>query len=223
MNPNPIRRASIARYSLADSVYESLLEAIVTRQLPSGAELNAVLLAEQLDVSRTPVVEAIRRLTADGLVRTSPGRKAHVARFTAKEIREIYELRTLLEGEAAHRAASRIDPEVVRDLRQRANDLASSREELNWCQQAIQFDIRFHDAVAASCGNSRLHADVARYRLLVRAFCQLTATENNLRDALKEHLEILAALEAGDSEAARQATVKHIETRLHSVLDVISE
>ena len=81
--------APIARTSLADSVYETVLEGIVSGSLAAGAELNEVALARQLDVSRTPVHEALRRLMADGLVAMVGHRRLQGAALTREEIGEV--------------------------------------------------------------------------------------------------------------------------------------
>jgi DNA-binding GntR family transcriptional regulator len=81
---------------LVESIYETLLEAIVSGRLALGSELNSVGLAKQLDVSRTPLREALRLLERDGLVHLTENHKARVANFSTDDIREIYEVRLLV-------------------------------------------------------------------------------------------------------------------------------
>ncbi|HEY1784715.1 MAG TPA: GntR family transcriptional regulator [Pirellulales bacterium] len=207
------------RMSLADSVYETLLEAILSGQLAEGAELNAVLLAKQLDVSRTPVQQAIRRLEADCLAVELPGRKARVAQLTTADIREVYRMRRLLESEAAALASQTMADDVLELLRQEASMLAATVDRPDWTSRAIDYDIKFHDLVATASGNRRLAGDIGRYRLLVRGFCRMTGTIANLQAAFAEHMEILAALEAHDAVKARAAMARHIELRLQNVLE----
>jgi len=135
------------------------------------------------------------------------------------DVIEIYELRKQLEGAAAELAASRITEEALRDLRQQATPLASRNSEVDWPAQAIEFDLRFHDVLAAAAGNRRLAEDIARYRRLVRCFCRLTCNDANLQSAFAEHLAILAALEHRKPAAARKAMIEHIARRLDAVLD----
>jgi DNA-binding GntR family transcriptional regulator len=211
-------RAAINRLSLADGVYETLLEAIVSGSLSCGMELNEVSLAKQLEVSRTPVHEAIRRLAADGLIEIGPNRKASVVSFRHDEIAEVYEMRALLESEAARRAAERIDDALIEKLRAAADELSLSSYSLDWREQALAFDIRFHEAIAFAAGNDRLRQDIARYRLLVRALCRITGTLDNLRAALVEHQEILEHIARHDGPGAADAMRRHIERRLTAVL-----
>src|SRR2546423_5792926 len=107
----------IERTRLSDAVYETLLEAIISGRLASGSIVSEVSLAKQLDVSRTPVHDALRQLAKDGLVEQRPGRRAIITTFTKEDIHDIYEMRKLLEGESARRAALRIDRATLGQLR----------------------------------------------------------------------------------------------------------
>lgn len=209
---------AISRASLADSVYETLLEAMIHGRLSAGVELNEVALARQLDVSRTPVHEALRRLVADGLVKACGRRRLCVAALSHDEVREVYAMRRLLEGAAAERAAPRIADEVLAGLRRTADALFADTRAVDWTARALQYDLAFHDAIAAACDNGRLRDDIARYRLLVRGLCRMTGTLDNLHAALVEHAAILDALEARDGRAAREAMAAHIDARLACVL-----
>lgn len=208
----------ITRTSLAEAVYETLLECIVTGQLASGTELSELALAEQFDVSRTPVHDALRRLAYDGLVEQQSNRKARVARFTPDEMVEVYGMRSLLEAGAAALAAKRLSDDQLSEMRRAADALAAAEDEVDWPARAIEFDLWFHGQIAQAAGNRRLERDIGRYRQLIRGLCRMTGTRANLRAALAEHLAVLAALEARDAAAARDAMSCHIEARLESVL-----
>jgi DNA-binding GntR family transcriptional regulator len=218
----PSLTTSIARTSLADSVYETLLQAIVSGRLPSGTVLTSVDLAQQLDVSRTPVQEALRRLAGDGLVDCTTGRRATVASFAKAEIIEIYEMRRVLEGETAARAATRVPAVDAGGLRRQIESLLGSAGRLNWAAEALESDVLFHEWLSQAAGNRRLEDDIRRYRLLVRSFCRMVGSVENLTAAAREHLAILDAVERREGEAARQAMHAHIDARLDSVLREIT-
>lgn len=209
---------TLRRSSLTDGVYESLLEAIVTGRLSPGAELNAVTLSRELDVSRTPVTEALRRLEHDGLVEHVTNRKSRVARFTRRDVIELYEVRKHLEAASAEGASRSMSDDVLQELSREFALLDAQRDAIDWPARAIAFDVHFHDRIAEASGNSRLRDDIARYRLLVRSFCRLTGRTSNLDHAFAEHGEILAALQRRDPAAARHAMIVHIEKRLAAVL-----
>jgi DNA-binding GntR family transcriptional regulator len=209
----------IAKTSLAESVYQRILEAILSGSLAGGMELSEVALAAELGVSRTPVHEALLRLAADGLVEDLVSRQARVARFTREDVVEIYDMRRVLEPAAAERAAGRLDREQLAELRSAAKSLLAGNGKRDWANRAIEFDLQFHQTLAAAAGNKRLQAEIAKYRRLVRAFCRATGDRDNLQQALREHLKILDALNARDGAAARQAMIAHIDARLRCVLE----
>lgn len=208
----------IERTSLAASVYQTVLEAILGGGLTAGAELNEVTLARELGVSRTPVHEALRRLAADGLVVQLANRRVRVAAFDRQDIVEIYEMRQVLECAAAERSARRMDRAELAELCREADALAASSGARNWTTRALDFDVRFHAALAAAAGNERLRADITKYRHLVRAFCRLSGSTTNLRAAVAEHRQIMDTLEARDARGARRAMAAHIDARLRAVL-----
>ncbi|MBX9677279.1 MAG: GntR family transcriptional regulator [Gemmataceae bacterium] len=200
----------IERARLSDSVYETLLEAILSGRLASGTIVSEVSLAKQLDVSRTPVHDALRQLAKDGLVEQRAGRRAVIATFSKEDVYDIFEMRKLLETEAARRAATRIDRTTLANLRAVADDLASDRKAAHWMTKWIDFDEQFHDAIAKAAGSQRLWQDIVRYRLLHRGFNKMSTNVDSLQQALAEHIGILDALEKRDPEAAASAMLTHV-------------
>ncbi|MFT5525346.1 MAG: DNA-binding GntR family transcriptional regulator [Pirellulaceae bacterium] len=194
--------------SLAESVYESLLEGIIVGQLCPGMFLSAAKLSEKLEVSRTPIHDALWMLAGDGLVEIQPGRRARVSKFGRDDVWEVFEMRKYLEGLAAELAAGRMDERQFRPLRSAAEDL--KQQSVDWTLKWSAFDEQFHQVIAESSGNRRLADDIARYRLLHRGFNRVSADYESLQQALQEHLEILAALETHDSQRARAAMSAHI-------------
>ncbi len=208
----------VTRTSLADTAYEAILDAILSGRIPAGEEVSEVSLAADLGISRTPVAHAVQKLAAVGLIDRPAGKQPRVARFDRDEVRELYEMRELLESEAAARAATRLVPEQLEALVADAEKLAAAGRTGGWADRAIAFDIRFHDELAAASGNSRLCDQIRQYRLLVRAFCRSTGRKENLSAALEEHRRILAALTARNPVASRVAMTDHIAARKKVVL-----
>src|SRR5580698_6468029 len=116
----------IERTRLSDAVYETLLEAIISGKLASGSIVSEVSLAKQLEVSRTPVHDALRQLAKDGLVEQRAGRRAIITTFSKEDVFDIFEMRKLLEGEAARRAAPRMDRATIARLRNMGEDLRTN-------------------------------------------------------------------------------------------------
>lgn len=196
---------------LSDAVYETLLEAILRGRLATGEVVSEVALAQKLQVSRTPVHDALRQLAKDGLVRQEANRRAVIASFTAEDIYDIFEMRKILEGEAARRAATRIGPQVLAELRRMMGDLKADPEAPNWITRWADFDDAFHSAIAAAAGSPRLAQDISRYRMLHRGINKLSTTVEALQQAMAEHEAILEALDARNAKASHAAMINHLQ------------
>jgi DNA-binding GntR family transcriptional regulator len=196
---------------LSDAVYETLFGAIVSGRLAPGAIVSEVSLARQMEVSRTPVHDALRQLAKDGLVEQQAGRRAVIASFTREDVADIFEMRKILECEAAKRAATRIDRATLATLRAMADDLKSSRNQPDWLLLWSAFDEAFHEAIAKASGSRRLGYDIIRYRTLHRGFNKWNNNVENLQQALDEHVRILDALERRDPDAAAKGMLEHIQ------------
>lgn len=196
--------------TLVETVYQTLLERIVSGDLPSNTVLSEVAVARDLGVSRTPVHDALRQLAKDGLIEQASGRRAKVAPFTGDDVFEIFEMRKFLEGPAAELAATRMDRRQLIPLRAAAEALRASIGSPDWTAQWAEVDDAFHDAIAQASGNKRLWHDISTYRLLHLGFNKLATTEDVLVAALTEHDAILDALESQDGAAARDAMLAHL-------------
>ena len=211
-------KAPIPRKSLRDSVYQMLLDGILSGQLSSGQELNEVSLAKKFGVSRTPVHEAIRQLTLEGLIEQTTANKSSVVALNSHGVREIYEMRKILEVAAVKRAACNIKASQLNKLIESAELLKCALEDDDWANQALDLDLKFHELIAEASGNKRLINEINRYRLLVRAFCRITGNRLNLMDALEEHLVILNSIKSGNVNEAANAMSSHIDARRDAVL-----
>lgn len=195
---------------LSDVVYETLLEAVLAGRLAPGTVVSEVALARQLEVSRTPVHDALKQLAKDGLVDQRANHRAVVAQFTPEDVHDIFEMRKLLEGEAARRAAERMDRPTLARLRATATALRRGRHKPDWLTRWVDFDEEFHHEIAKASGSRRLWQDIARYRLFHRSFNKLATNVEVLQQALDEHCRILDALEHRDPDAAARQMVEHI-------------
>ena len=208
----------IPRQSLRDSVHQMLLEGILSGRLASGQELREVSLAKEFGVSRTPVHDAIRQLTLEGLIEQTATNKSRVVALDSKCVKEIYEMRKILEVAAVKRSSSKMNPKQLEKLFESAELLKCALDDQDWANRALDLDIKFHELIAEASGNERLNIEIKRYRLLLRAFCRITGNRLNLMDALEEHLMILNALRSGNEIAAANAMAAHIDARRDAVL-----
>lgn len=197
-------------HRLSEVVYQALLEAILNGSLSPGEVVSELALSRSLGISRTPVHDALRQLVQDGLVQQEPNRRAVVAHFMADDIREIFEIRALLEGESVALAAQRIDRPTLLRMRSTSESLEASWGQPGWVERWADYDEEFHGAIARSCGNRRLCQEVLRYRTLHKGLNRMHTSSECLHHALVEHLRILDALDARQPEAARESMLAHI-------------
>lgn len=200
----------LADEALSEVVYQRLLEAILTGKYPQDAVLSELGLARELQVSRTPVHDALRQLAKDGLVVRQRNCRARVAGLTSDDVFEVFEMRKLLEGPAAELAAARMDARQLLPLQAFAAELRTAPRGRAWTARWAEFDDQFHSTIATASGNRRLAQDIHRYRLLHKGFNRMATEPSGLQQALAEHLSILEALAARDGRLARERMVAHI-------------
>jgi len=211
-------REKILPAQLERRVYERVRDEIVSGALRPGEQLVEARIASDLGVSKTPVREALIRLQRDGLVQIEPYRGARVLEPSAEDIREILELRLLIESQIARDLAGRQPPEVLGALEA---SVSESRAALAARQTADLLDslTAFSDILAEACGNSRMHKLLFDLRsvLLVIGNTSLRAPGREQR-SIDEHEAILAAIRTGDADAAAAATERHIHSIEHDSL-----
>ena len=210
-----------ATSSLAESAYRQLKADIVTCRLLPGTMLGAPQLAESLEMSRTPVHEALKTLCQDGLLSVEPRVGYRVTPVTVRDIEEIFDLRLMNEvhgaGLAARQAATR-DVDVLRTQNERAPELAGagSGDDPAYLESLMASNREFHVSVAAMSGNGRLARIVEG--LLdegQRAYFLYFHADGPFIDG---HLPVIDALAARDPDAAREAMAAHIREHAEGIL-----
>ena len=203
------------------AIVESLLKDIVQGRLRPGQHLVTQELAERFGVSHTPIREALIALAGIGVVDLLPNRGAVVRRVTAVEVREICQVRRVLECEAARSACGRIDLAELLAVREALRGLIGreSPDRHGSIAEARAVDSRLHDLIAASCGNAFLAQEIGRLKILFRAFRDVAWEHDEARndyrrlaEEAREHLAIVEALLAGDRRRAVRAMARHIRS-----------
>ena len=201
---------------LTNTIYNKLVEHIVTGKCKPGEPISELALTKELGVSRTPVHNAVLQLTKDGLIEQEHNRRPVVRGLTRQDIFQIYEMRIVLEGEAARHATFKISRSRLAKLEQVHKDVEVFQGSRNdWLQLWADYDDVFHQTIATSTGNKLLAEDVNRYRLLHRGLNFNGLAEENapletMRSAIDEHAHILHALNHKNAEAARDSMRMHL-------------
>lgn len=205
------RIRAIAR-SLVDDVYDRLKGWVLDEVRAPGTRVNVDAVARDLDVSPTPVREALGRLAAEGVVVKEPPRGWFVTpRLDAAGLRDLFELRDLLEPWAARRAAELATAEQRRALEA---ELASCPQAPDGDRYAAyrelsEHDQRFHDLLLEHAGNDEVRAAFARTHCHLHLF-RLTYGRGMGDEALAEHAAINRAVVAGDGTGAERAMRRHL-------------
>ena len=195
--------------SRAEYAYEQLLGRIRRGEFRSGQRLTEAALAAQLNVSRTPVREGLRRLAADGLIEIAPGRGMMITRYDQSAVRELYFLRKVLEGAAASQAAQHATAEDIATMRFCLKKFSASPLEPH---DFARINLDLHQAIH----------DAARNNFLNKALSQLSdslsllpgttfAYPGRASAALAEHSAIVDAIENRDAAKAEELARNHIE------------
>jgi DNA-binding GntR family transcriptional regulator len=211
VNP-PAAAESSPDTSRVSEVYEQILLQIVRGELTTGTELKSTQIAQQLGLSRTPVVQALQRLAADGIVSLELNKRAVVRPGAENWLVELHELRELLEPAAAARAAERITDEDLAELdRLAAESRPHSRPD--WQAAAQRFDFALHLTIAANSGNFALAETIRKIWTFKRiSYIAIPEPEETIEKGYGEHLALVEALRARDSETARAAMLYHLRS-----------
>lgn len=201
-----------------DEVYDFLKRQLLEGRLMAGQRLREAVLAEQLNVSRMPVREALRRLEQEGLLVRHLNRGVHVPELTLAEVKELYEARIVLEGATTRRAAERAGPDQISDLE---GLLAAFPSEPDYVAEILG-DLAFHQLVAKLGNNSVLEAAVGDVLTRVIQVKYLTRTPTSYLRTNNDHSAVAAAIASGDPDAAERAMVSHIENGLRLVAEQLS-
>ena len=209
----------------ADSIYDQLRAEIVAGSLPAGSAVREVAVATRFGVSRTPVREALRRLKHDLLL--VPGaRGLRVRAVGPQEVVQVYDMRVLLEAEAAREAArARSDTDVLRLEALLARDLALVAPD---DEARTVTNMEFHAALWRAAGNAVLRDLLERLTVhLIRAPRSTLSVGTRWEESLQEHAEIVRAVREGDPDAAGSAAAEHMQTareiRLSLLRDAFAE
>ncbi|TJZ97863.1 GntR family transcriptional regulator [Actinacidiphila oryziradicis] len=205
------------RERAADQAYGHLRRDIVSGVLTAGMRLGEAELANRYGFSRTPIRESLRRLEAEGLVEILPRRGARVVDWSSVDVEAIYEIRALVEGYAARRAATRIataEIERLSRLCDEMEDLTGQRRpgDAELVRRVAELNMDLHGSVATHAGQHQVSAMrniIVVMPLLLRELNTFTASD--LARSNMHHRELLAAFEARDPDWAAALMNSHIQ------------
>jgi DNA-binding GntR family transcriptional regulator len=192
---------------LADRAYVELRDLIITLALAPGAPINEDLLGRELQLGRTPLREAIKRLALENLISVYPRRGTFVTEINITDLAHISDVRVQLEGHAAYRAAQRLTEAERQELDALLEQVSRPEGDL------MSLDAQVHRFIYSCAGNPYLRDTLERYlNLSLRIWYLVLARLPHLFERVLEHRDLLQAIRDGHAERAREIAAEHVAT-----------
>jgi DNA-binding GntR family transcriptional regulator len=205
--------------NLTALAYNSIKSYILREDLDEETRLTEEFLAKQLGISKSPVREALNSLHTQGLIRIEARRGAYLRRFTAKEVKDLYDLREALEVYAV--GAAVVTPELLSELRQsteRTRKFLKANDRIGH----IEEDARFHGLIATATGNAELFHVLGNLQNQVW-LCRRKTYGLSASTSPSAHKAILEALEKGSLKEAQNAMRRHISLVRQRLIDFMEQ
>jgi DNA-binding GntR family transcriptional regulator len=207
--------------SLAEQAYVRLRHEILTCVLSPGQVVSERELARRYEVSKTPIREALTQVCHDGLMQRLPGRGYMVAPITIKDVRDLFDLRLILEVTAAERAAQHPSPAQIAVLAEMSS-ISYRLDDLESHVLFLKANRSFHLALAEAAENHRLVETLEGLMIeMDRLFHLGLRLRDSSEEMRQEHQEVVAALESGDVEGIKSAITEQIMTSRDRILEAI--
>ena len=208
---------------LSQKVYRVLKTEIVKGFLEPGTKLLENKLAEEMHVSRTPVREAIQKLAAEGLIKIAPNQTLIVTEISLEDIKEVLQIRGMLEGLATRVAAQKITRQEIEELEEIVTQMGlyvTKKDLTSYCK----VDDEFHNLILNICGNKwiiniRDNLGNIIYRYRIRSL----SIPGRLKNSLEEHRKIMESLKKHNSEDADRLSQIHMENTIINILKNVAK
>ena len=203
---------------LNQKVYRVLKESIIKGFLEPGTKLLENKIAEEMQVSRTPVREAMQKLVAEGFVKTAPNQTMVVTEVSPEDVKEVLQIRGVLEGLAARITAKKINRQEIDELESVVAQMSlhvTKKDLSSYCQ----VDDEFHDLILNICGNKRIiqirdNLGSFIYRFRIKSL----SVPERLKHSLEEHQKIMDSLKKHNSEEVDRLSKIHVENIIINTL-----
>lgn len=200
-------------HSLRGRVFQRLREDILSGVYKDHDELREITIGEELGVSRTPVREALRQLELEGLVTIIPNKGAYVTGISQKDVRDIYKIRSMLEGLCARWATEHISEEQIDQLEEIVflSEFHLQKKGEGKVAQVSELDGRFHRVLYEASDSRILEHVLSDFHKYVKMARTLSVgAKDRAEKSIKEHREILEAIKRKDADMAEELANRHI-------------
>lgn len=218
MEKYDVKQEVTDKYSLRGRVFHRLREDILNGVYKENEELKEVAIGEELGVSRTPVREAFRQLELEGLIQIVPNKGAYVTGITAKDVKDIYMIRSLLEGMCARLVTEHITDAQLEELEENVY-LAQFHASKGHMEQMTELDNTFHHILYKACDSKMLEnllQDFHQYVIRIRK--KTLSTQERGIASNEEHRLIMEAIKAGHADEAERYATEHVNNAYANIL-----
>lgn len=209
MNRYDVKNEVTDKYSLRGRVFHKLREDILSGKYKEHEELKEVAIGEELGVSRTPVREAFRQLELEGLIQIIPNKGAFVTGITVKDVKDIYMIRSRLEGLCARWATEHITEEQMEEMEENVY-LTEFHAKKGHMEQIAELDNRFHDILYEACDSKMLEHLLKDYHNYVLRIRRKTLVTDRATVSNNEHRMIMEAIRDKDANKAENLANMHM-------------
>ena len=199
--------------SLKSQIYQLIKKRILDETYPEGQILTERKLADELNVSRTPVRSALQRLQKEGWIQYVPYKGLFVKRMDATDLLHIFQIRTVLEMLAVKLACTRMTSDQLQLLRLSLEQQAGKPGQVPDYQKFINYDTEFHNIIINASGNMMLRSlvDEIRDKIKRMGINSLYSRESRIAEAVREHTAVVDALEQKDVDLACAKMEEHLD------------
>lgn len=208
---------------VTEYVYDALKRKILSYELRPEQRLDVSLISEQLGVSRTPVKDALQRLSAQGLIEIRPRKGTFVAKITVKDVEETLEVRQALEGKACELAAGRIDGSVLSALRVVNSQMFG--QELTM-EENLLLNGKFHQLIVQSSENElliKMYSELSSHLQILQLHFRPSTWRVGAETVVEEHNQIILALAENKPLEASKIVQCHVENSMRRLIEEIQE
>ena len=218
MDNRDLKQEVTDKYSLRGRVFNRIREDILNGKYKDHEELKEVAIGNELGVSRTPVREAFRQLELEGLIQIIPNKGAYVTGIKAKDIEDIYLIRSKLEGLCARWACEHITKEQLEEMEENIY-LAEFHAARGHMDQMAELDNRFHTILYEACNSKMLEHLLKDYHQYVWRVRQQTLKSGRGAVSNVEHKEIMEAIRENNPDKAEELANQHMLNAYENMVD----
>lgn len=205
------------KYSLQARVFNRLREGILSGQYKKDEELKEMTLGSELGVSRTPVREALRQLELEGLVKIIPNKGAYVIGISSKDIRDIYEMRSRLEGLCARWATNNATSEIISKLEEIVDLSEYQCSKLKY-SKVLELDNEFHELLYNTANSKMLYHTLSDFHHYLETIRKKTlSSPERMVNSTKEHRAIIEAIKEKNEEKAETLAILHMKNTIDNI------